>query len=269
MTDVQSQKDPREIPIDKVGVKNLSYPIVVFDKANREQHTIATIDMYVDLSPKFRGTHMSRFVEILNEFLRNITMRNVGQILHRMKERLHSETAHLEIAFPYFIEKAAPVSGAKSLMKYDCKFIGIYDGGLDSVLSVTVPLTTLCPCSKALGERGAHNQRGVVSVSVRSEEFVWIEDLVNLVESCGSSEVYSLLKRSDEKYVTEEAYDTPKFVEDVVRDVAEKLSADPNILWFSVESENFESIHNHSAYAHIEHRRDEQGRMVNKVSSRA
>ena len=252
MKDVQSEPDFRHIDIDKVGVKDIRYPIVVLDKAKESQHTIATVNMYVDLPHHFKGTHMSRFVEILNEYRGEVTIRNFPDILSEMKSRFGAGTAHLEVEFPYFIEKAAPVSKLKGLMEYKCKYTGSLSGELDIVIEVRVPVSTLCPCSKEISERGAHNQRGEVKVAVRFEDFVWIEDIIETVEKSASSPVYSLLKRVDEKFVTEQAYDNPMFVEDIVRDVAVNIGNNPAIKWFRVEVENWESIHNHSAYAYVE-----------------
>ena len=253
MIDVQSQVDHRNIPIDKVGVKNIRYPITVLDRANGRQQTVASINMYVNLPHDHKGTHMSRFIELLSEYSNNIDIRNLADILEEMKGRLSAESAHVEITFPYFIKKAAPVSGAESLMEYSVTYLGSLNGqGMDLMVSIAVPVTTLCPCSREISSEGAHNQRGMVSLSVRFNRFIWIEDLIRVVENSASSEVFSLLKRDDEKYVTECAYNNPMFVEDVVREVCQKLEADPNIVWFAVDSENFESIHNHSAYAYIE-----------------
>jgi GTP cyclohydrolase I len=252
LQDVQITRDTRKIAIDKVGVKDISYPIVVMDKANRMQHTVARINMFVDLPHHFKGTHMSRFIEILNTYREKIALDKMEPMLAAMKEKLGASSAHLEIEFPYFIEKKAPVSGARSLMEYTCSFSASLANSFDFVLGVTVPLTSLCPCSKELSAYGAHNQRSHMTVKVRYRDFLWIEDLVTLVESCGSSPVWSLLKRQDEKHVTEMAYDNPRFVEDMVREATQRLSTDDNIIWFSVEAENFESIHKHSAYAAIE-----------------
>ncbi len=250
--DIQSQPDFRKIAIDKVGVKDISYPIVVLDKKNKFQHTIASVNMYVDLPHHFKGTHMSRFIEILNEHRGEITVKNFPDILAKMKKRFNAQTAHMEVGFPYFIEKAAPVSKAKGLMEYRCRFTGSLGDKKDFVLEITVPVTTLCPCSKEISRKGAHNQRGIVKVNLRFKGFIWIEDIIKIVEASASSPVYSLLKRPDERYVTEHAYDNPRFVEDVVREVASKLEALKGIIWFSIEAENLESIHNHSAYAYLE-----------------
>lgn len=252
MPDMQKRPDTRRIPIAKVGVKDITYPIVVMDKNRSLQHTVARVNMYVDLPHHFKGTHMSRFVEILNRHREQIALDKLETILDEMKAKLGSGSAHLEIQFPYFIDKQAPVSKAKSLMEYTCEFSASMTDSLDFVLGIKVPLTSLCPCSKELSRFGAHNQRSIMTVRVRYKEFIWIEDLVELIEQCGSSPLYSLLKREDEKFVTEQAYENPRFVEDMVREAYSRLAAIDNITWFSVETENFESIHNHSAYAAVE-----------------
>lgn len=254
MIDVQSLYDDRNINIDKVGVKNIRYPITVMDRENRFQHTVATINMYVNLPRHFKGTHMSRFIEILNEFHGHLDIREFSRVLEAMKARLQAESAHLEIAFPYFIKKRSPVTRTAGLMEYGCRVIGSlnHNEDYDLIVEVNVPVTTVCPCSREISEDGAHNQRGMAHLAVRFKNFIWIEDLVRLVEQAGSCEVYSLLKRPDEKYVTEKGYHNPKFVEDVVRDISVHLKNNPNVLWFRVDVENFESIHNHSAYAYIE-----------------
>jgi GTP cyclohydrolase I len=252
MKDIQNHRDDRNIDIDQVGVKGIRYPITVLDKDMGEQQTVAEINMYVNLPRYYKGTHMSRFVEILNEHSRRISLQNFAEILQEMKDRLNAESAHMEIRFPYFINKLAPVTGSSGLMEYKCAFKGSLNSGSDLVVMIHVPISTLCPCSKEISDFGAHNQRGEVRLQVRFKKFVWIEDLIKLVEESASCEVFSVLKREDEKYVTEKAYDNPMFVEDIVRDIAVKLSNDPNITWFTVESENFESIHNHNAYAYIE-----------------
>ncbi len=252
MKDIQNHKDYRNIDIDQVGVKGIRYPITVRDKDMGKQQTVAEISMYVNLPRYYKGTHMSRFVEILTAHSRRISIQNLTEILEEMKDRLNAESAHMEISFPYFINKAAPVSGAEGLMEYKCTFRGSLNNGSDLAVMIHVPISTLCPCSKEISDFGAHNQRGEVRLQVRFKKFVWIEDLIKLVEESASSDVYSVLKREDEKYVTERAYQNPMFVEDIVRDIAVKLNNDSNITWFAVESENFESIHNHNAYAYIE-----------------
>jgi len=254
MNDIQNQQDDRKIEIHKVGVKNIRYPITVLDKARGVQHTVASVNMYVDLPHQFKGTHMSRFVEILNKFKGDISIKNFSNILSEMKAKLKAKSAHLEVEFSYFIEKEAPVTRARSLMEYVCRFCGSSNQVEkdDFLVAITVPVTTVCPCSKEISQFGAHNQRSVVTVRLRFKKFIWIEDIIQLIEECASCDLYAILKRPDEKYVTEKAYENPMFVEDVVRKTAQRLKADPNITWFTVESENFESIHNHSAYAFVE-----------------
>jgi GTP cyclohydrolase I len=252
MKDIQKHKDFRKIEINKVGVKNIRYPITVLDKAKGIQHTVASVNMYVDLPHRFKGTHMSRFIEILNKYKGDISIKNFSKILSEMKRKLKAKSAHLEVEFPYFIEKEAPVTKAKSLMEYICRFCGSSNEEEDFYVGIVVPITTLCPCSKEISDFGAHNQRSMVTVNLRFKKFIWIEDIIRLVEESASCDLYSILKRPDEKYVTEKAYKKPMFVEDVVREIASKLRKDKNIIWFTVESENFESIHNHSAYAFVE-----------------
>ncbi|MCE5336397.1 MAG: GTP cyclohydrolase FolE2 [Desulfobacteraceae bacterium] len=253
MIDVQSLSDHRNINIDKVGVKDIRYPITVMDRNNGVQHTVASVNMYVNVPREFKGTHMSRFIEILNEFHGNLDIREFSTMLKALQEHLQAESAHMEMYFPYFIQKHSPVTSSPGLMEYRCRITASLDSkGYDLIVQVDVPITTVCPCSKEISDYGAHNQRGIVRLAVRFKRFVWIEDLVQLVESAASCDVYSVLKRPDEKYVTESAYENPKFVEDVVRDIAYELKNDPNVKWFLVDVENFESIHNHSAYACIE-----------------
>ena len=253
MIDIQNQKDHRNIDIKKVGVKGIKYPIVVLDRSLGTQSVNATINIYVNLPHHFKGTHMSRFVEILNEFRGQINIKTFHTILDKVRDKLHAKSAHMEIDFPYFIEKRAPVSGAKSLMEYRCSFCGENDANkTDFLVGVIVPVTTVCPCSKEISNMGAHNQRSMVTVKVRFKKFFWIEDLIRVIEDSASGELYSLLKRVDEKYVTEKAYENPMFVEDVVRNVAEQLNRDENFSSYSIEAENYESIHNHSAYAFVE-----------------
>lgn len=257
--DIQNSQDTRHIPIDKVGIKDIRHPVAVRDRAGREQHTVAMFNMYVSLPHNFKGTHMSRFVEILNQHEYEITVESFKHMIEEMTEILDAEAGHIEMSFPYFINKAAPVSGVQSLMDYEVSFIGEINNGKPIVtVKVIVPVTSLCPCSKNISDRGAHNQRSHVTVQVRTKDFVWIEELIELVEGIASCELYGLLKRPDEKYVTEHAYDNPKFVEDIVRDVAVKLNSDDRISAYTVESENFESIHNHSAYAMLSHDKEKE-----------
>ena len=254
MIDTQNQPDYRNIPIDKVGIKCLKYPVKVLDKTTGVQSTVAQISMYVDLPHQCKGTHMSRFVEILHLFRTKVSLESISNILEDMKKILGAQSSHIEITFPYFIEKQAPKTGSKGLMDYTCSINGSSNGKkhTDIVLTITVPITSVCPCSKEISEYGAHNQRGEVKVSTRFKKFIWIEDIVQIVETCASCDIFSVLKRADEKFVTEKAYNNPKFVEDIARDVSKTLMEDDNITWFSVSAENFESIHNHSAYAYIE-----------------
>lgn len=256
MIDVQSQADYRNIGIDKVGVKDIRYPVTVMDKNNGVQNTVASINMYVNVPREFKGAHMSRFIEILNQFHGNLDIREFSSVLKALQEHLRAESAHMEISFPYFIRKLSPVTESPGLLEYRCRISGSLDNdkGYDLIVEVNVPITTVCPCSKEVSDYGAHNQRGTVRLAVRFKHFVWIEDLIELVERAASCDVYSVLKRPDEKYVTEYAYENPKFVEDVVRDIAFELKRDSNVCWFLVDVENFESIHNHSAYAFIERR---------------
>ena len=251
--DVQSAEDKRKLAIDKVGIKGIRHPVRIAERGGGTQHTVATFNMYVGLPHQFKGTHMSRFVEILEAHEREISPDTFRSMLREMAKKLEAETGHIEMTFPYFVSKKAPVSGVASLMDYEVTFVGDIEAGKETfTLKVVVPVTSLCPCSKKISERGAHNQRSHVTVTARTNEFVWIEEIVDLVEKQASSELYGLLKRPDEKYVTERAYDNPKFVEDLVRDVAAVLNLDERIDAYVVESENFESIHNHSAYALIE-----------------
>jgi GTP cyclohydrolase IB len=251
--DVQSLTDVRHLAIDKVGIKGIRHPVIVRDKSVGVQHTIASFNMYVHLPHNFKGTHMSRFVEILNHHGREISVESFESILREMVKKLEAQSGHIEMNFPYFVNKTAPVSGVQSLLDYDVTFIGeIQDGSYRFTMRVCVPVTSLCPCSKKISERGAHNQRSHVTITVCTGKSVWIEEVVRFAEEQASCELYGLLKRPDEKFVTERAYDNPKFVEDMVRDIAAVLNADDRIDAYIVESENFESIHNHSAYALIE-----------------
>ncbi len=262
--DVQNRPDPRGIAINKVGVRNLRYPIVILDRAHEKQATVAKVSLSVNLPHHFKGAHMSRFVEILNEHHGDMTMWSLPDILHKLKERLDAESAHVELSFPYFMERSAPVSGAVALMDYQCAFIGETENGADEfILRVTVPVTSLCPCSKEISDYGAHNQRGEVTMEVKGEkagrpEMIWIEELVEIAEQSASAPVYALLKRPDERHVTMQAYDNPVFVEDMVRNVAQRLMQDPRAARFKVTAENFESIHNHNAFASVEWQREKQ-----------
>jgi len=251
--DVQGRADPRNVAINKVGICDIRHPVSIGQRVGGHQSTVATFGMYVNLPHHFKGTHMSRFVQILNAHEHQITVDSFKCMLGEMTERLEADNGHIEMAFPYFIDKYAPVSGEKGVMDYEVAFIG--DQHADKIslqVQVKVPVTTLCPCSKDISEYGAHNQRSLITITVRGDKFFWLEELIDIAESEGSSELYGILKRADEKAVTERAYENPKFVEDVVRDIATRLNADERFRYYVVESENFESIHNHSAYAMIE-----------------
>jgi GTP cyclohydrolase I len=256
LTDTQSEPDHRRIPIDRVGVKALRFPMQIRDQAHTLQHTIATAALTVDLPHQFKGTHMSRFVEVLNEFGPELHVEKIGTLLRALTRRLDSRCAHVDFEFPFFLTKEAPVTGAQGMMDYNARFAATLENDvLDFIVTVVVPVTTLCPCSKAISIHGAHNQRGQVTFSIRSHPPLWIEEMIRLVEDSASSELYSLLKRPDEKAVTERAYENPVFVEDLVRNVAARSDRDARIEWYRVEAENFESIHNHNAYALVEKRR--------------
>jgi GTP cyclohydrolase I len=250
--DVQSRRDERQVAIDKAGIRDLAHPVRVSDRSRREQHTVARVSMSVELPKHFKGTHMSRFIEILHRE-REISVADLSALLQETAARLEADAAHIEIEFPFFVMKRAPVSGVESLMDYRVTLSGTRRGGIDQrSIRVVVPVTSLCPCSKKISERGAHNQRSHVTITAQLRGAMWIEDLIDIAESEASSELYAILKRPDEKFVTERAYDNPKFVEDLVRDVALRLDREPQIAAYRVEVENFESIHNHSAYALIE-----------------
>jgi GTP cyclohydrolase I len=258
--DVQNQPDVRNVAIDRAGVSDLRYPIVVLDRYHQVQHTIANVSMSVGLPEEFKGTHMSRFIEVLNEHRGELTMRTLPTLLHDLRRRLQAKIARVEVVFPYFIERAAPVSRATALMDYECNFVGeSFNGTDDFVLGVKVPVTSLCPCSKAISDYGAHNQRGYITVQTRgarqadgSNAFMWIEELIAIAEQAASAPVYPLLKRPDERHVTMQAYNHPAFVEDMVREVAIRLQRDLRVAWFQVRAVNQESIHNHSAFAQVE-----------------
>lgn len=265
MRDIQNERDEREIPLKKVGVKGLQYPVKVLDKTHKTQLTTATADLFVNLPHHFKGTHMSRFVELFHSYHGDLSMKRFLAMLQEMTVKLDAEEAFATMRFPFFMEKKAPVSGQSGMMCYQCTYEGHVWKQTDTqsakesfTVSIAIPVTTLCPCSKAISEYGAHNQRGIVTVQLEARHMFWIEDIIDLVEHCASSGVYSLLKREDEKFVTEQAYDNPRFVEDVVREVYQALrgvtsDGQPVFTGFTVEAENYESIHNHSAYAYTEY----------------
>jgi len=259
IADVQSSQDTRNIAIDKVGIKDIRHPIRILDRSGKEQHTVAVFNMYVELPHHFKGTHMSRFVDILNAHEREISIDSFRDMLREMSQRLEAETGYIEMNFPFFINKTAPASGVNSLMDYDVTLIGqIKNGQLCTQTRVVVAATSLCPCSKKIAQYGAHNQRSHITITAKANAPLWIEELIDVAESEASSELYSLLKRTDEKIVTERAYDNPKFVEDLVRDIAARLNEMGKITAYTVEAENFESIHNHSAYALVERDKEQK-----------
>jgi GTP cyclohydrolase I len=256
--DVQARADSRRIPINKVGIKDVYHPVRVKDRSSGEQHTIANFNMYVALPHNFKGTHMSRFVELLHGNEREISVESFRDILAEMTERLNAQSGHIEMEFPFFVMKTAPVSGVQSLMNYQASLIGeLHDGKSELWLKVVVAATSLCPCSKDISKYGAHNQRSHITIKAKVDGHMWLEELIDIAESEASCEVYGILKRADEKHVTERAYENPKFVEDIVRDVAVRLNNEERVRAYVVEAENFESIHNHSAYALIEKDKDE------------
>ena len=257
MPDVQNQADDREIPLTKVGVKGLEYPIRVLDKLKKVQHTVVKVDLFANLPHHFKGTHMSRFVEIFHRYREDLSMPRFLEMLTGIRDDLNAESAFGSMAFPYFVEKKAPVSQLPGIISCRCLYKGRVSGAMGEgqkhfTVAVSVPVNTVCPCSRAISDRGAHNQRGIVTVELELGPFFWLEDIISLVEDSSSSPVYSLIKREDEKFITERAYDNPKFVEDLVRDVYLKIREMKQFPRFSVEAENFESIHNHSAYAFAE-----------------
>lgn len=251
LVDVQNSADKRNIPIDKVGVRGIKYPINVLDRENEHQHTIANFSLTVDLPHHFKGTHMSRFLEVLNEHEGVVSVRALPNLLQGLRERLDAEKAHVEVYFPFFMTKKAPVTGKKGYMEYQCGFIAECNGKQDFQIFVQVPVATLCPCSKEISAYGAHNQRGIVTVKLRFTEHIWLEEIIEMIEASASCDLYPVLKRPDEKWVTEHAYENPRFVEDMVREVATRFDADSRITCYEVECENFESIHAHNAYAFL------------------
>ncbi len=257
LKDVQKSRPKRNLRIQRVGITSVPYPIVVKDRVNGSQPTIGIITMSVDLPKHYKGTHMSRFIEVLNEHSNQININKISAILEKLRKKFQAESAHLEVTFPYFITKKAPESEAEGLMEYECKLIGSIDKKQDFIVEVKVPVTTLCPCSKAISKKGAHSQRCIVTIRVRYRRFFWIEDLIALAESSASCEIYPVLKRRDEKFVTEKAYKRPRFVEDLVREIAWKLKKNKNFFWFSVEAESMESIHNYNVYAQIEEKSED------------
>jgi GTP cyclohydrolase I len=259
MIDLQNMADHRDIPLAKVGIKGLEYPIRFPDKTQGSQQSIARVDLSASLSPELKGTHMSRFIEVLHRYREDLSMDRFLEMLGFLRADLDAESAFGSMTFPYFMEKQAPVSGLPGMMSYTCRYEGrVSAAGKRLAVSVSVPLTTVCPCSKAISDRGAHNQRGLLKVELELGPVFWIEDMIRLVEGAASSPVYALLKREDEKFITEQGYDTPKFVEDLVRDVYIEIRAFRDFPRFTVEAESFESIHNHSAFAYAEYDRRQE-----------
>ncbi|BDQ35391.1 GTP cyclohydrolase FolE2 [Pseudodesulfovibrio portus] len=253
MEDVQKSQSSIAMPIDRVGVKGLRLPIIVRDRESGIQHTVAQVSLSVDLPAEFKGTHMSRFVEALEHWSGDLDYHSFRTLLDDVVDRLQARSAHVRFVFPYFLRRKSPMSGASGLMDYTCRVDGLLkDGKLIFTLGADVPVMTVCPCSKAISDEGAHSQRAEVRIRTRFNGFLWLEDLIEIGERAGSCPVYSLLKREDEKYVTETAFANPTFVEDVVREAAKGLDEHPQVHWYKVEVESFESIHNHSAFAVIE-----------------
>lgn len=252
LKDVQSEQDRRNIPINKVGIRDLAWPISVQDRYHQVQYTVARINMYVDLPHHYRGTHMSRFPEVMSRHSVKLGLHNLEELLDDMRQTFDCETSHLELEFPYFLPRQAPVSGLTSLMEYQAKISASKGASMCLEVQLRIPVHNLCPCSKEIADAGAHNQRGVITITIRSSRLVWFEELIDIAEASASTPLYALLKREDEKYVTEQAYANPRFVEDSAREVCLRLNQDNRIQWYSVEVTNFESIHNHNAYAYIE-----------------
>ena len=255
--DVQGSADTRHLAINKVGIKDIRHPVIVKDRSDGVQHTIANFNIFVLVPHQFKGTHMSRFVQILNDHEKEISVSSFRDMLAQMGQMLEADSGNIEMSFPYFVNKKAPISGVESLLDYNVTLIGEIDNGVSSTrIKVEVPVTSLCPCSKSISDYGAHNQRSHVTGNARTNGFIWIEEIIEIVEKQASCELYGLLKRPDDKYVTARASDPPKFVEDMVRDIAGEFNKDERIRQYVLESENFESIHNHSAYAMIEYDKD-------------
>lgn len=252
LPDIQKTKDTRNIAIDKVGVRGVKYPIVVLDRSDERQHTIGNFTLTVDLPSEFKGTHMSRFLEALNEHQKEISVHALPSLLRSLKERLHAQRAHVGVRFPFFMVKKAPVTGKEGMMEFECGFDAEINGEFHATMFLRVPVTTLCPCSKEISEYGAHNQRGWVTVQVQFQHHVWLEEVIEMIESSASCALFPVLKRPDEKWVTEHAFNNPRFVEDMVREVALAFEADDRITGYRIEVENEESIHAHNAYALID-----------------
>lgn len=253
MEDIQITMPVVPISIDRVGVKDLHLPIMVKDRTSGKQHTVALVDMGIELPSAFKGTHMSRFVEALENWGEELSYQSVKNLLEDVKHRLNAKHAYVVFKFPYFLRKNAPATGASGLVCYNCVLKGdMQEDKLEFLLEIDIPVMTVCPCSKAISDEGAHSQRTIIKIAVKMKNFIWIEEFIEIAEKCGSSPVYTLLKREDEKFVTEHAFANPNFVEDVVRATAFQLSAHKHVSWYKVEVESFESIHCHNAFACIE-----------------
>lgn len=253
MQDIQSSPSDVSIAIDRVGIKSLRLPLTVKDRVRGRQNTVAEVDLAVDLPAQFKGTHMSRFVEALESWNGQLDYHGFRELVAGVRTRLEAKNAHVAVRFPYFVRRASPASGAVSSMDYACTVQGDLTGDKFRItLGVEVPVMTVCPCSLAISDQGAHSQRTIVRARCRFKGFVWLEELIGMAEAAGSSPVYALLKREDEKHVTEAAFDKPCFVEDVARSMAQSLEAHESVIWYAVEAESFESIHNHCAFAGIE-----------------
>lgn len=249
LKDTQNEKDNRNITIDNVGIEDLEYPIRIKDKQNQIQSTVAQVKMSVVLPKHFRGTHMSRFLEIIHEYCDVISITKIKKIVQAMLDKFEADESSIEISFPYFIEKEAPVSKIKSFLSYQCRLIAEKKKDFDLIVEVIVPIHSFCPCSREISKYGGHNQRGTIKVQVRMSHLILIEELVQMAEESASAEIYSLMKRVDEKHITEKAYENPRFVEDIMREMVIKLENDDRVIWYNVRVKNFESIHNHNAFA--------------------
>lgn len=259
LADVQGQLDTRQLPLDEVGVTGIRFPVAVWDRSRGKQDTTAEASMSVDLAAEAKGAHLSRFIEVLRDCAAELTPRTIPGILEAIRERLGAERAHLEVSFPYFLHRAAPVTGASALLDYHCWLSGQLDQtGTAVMVGARVPVTSVCPCSKTISDYGAHNQRSHITIRTRLRRddgypaWMWLEELIEIAEAAASSPVYPLLKRPDERHVTMRAYDHPVFVEDMARAVALSLRRDERVVWFRADAASDESIHNHSAFARIQ-----------------
>jgi GTP cyclohydrolase I len=251
LPDIQKTADKRNIAIDRVGVRKVRCPITVLDRADERQHTIGDFTLTVDLPAEFKGTHMSRFLEVLGDYGKDMSVHALPGLLGRLREKLNAEKAHIVVRFPFFMEKKAPVSGKSGMMEFECGFDAEINGSFHSTMYVRAAVATLCPCSKEISQYGAHNQRGWVTARVNTSDHVWLEEIIEMIEGSASCALYPVLKRPDEKWVTEHAYENPRFVEDLVREVALKFDEDDRISGYEIEVENEESIHHHNAYAYL------------------